>query len=211
MPVTPTLTMAQSAAAFDQSIGVNVHMAFTSTAYGNVAGVINDLAYLGVNQVRDGFYNAPSFLPAYEALAAAGIKFDFFLVVYWASDTNHYPGTVNVPQFISMLDFFETAYPGSITAIEGPNEVNFQTAEYDGGSSYADQAALQEALYSAVRASPVLDGIPVYNLTIGSTTTSEFQALGNLSSYANYGNEHAYSPDNQGQRDPAIFTHFLQH
>ena len=47
---------------------------------------------------------------------------------------------------------FVTAYPGSVLAIEGPNEVNFQPAEYNGGSSYADQAALQEALYSAVRA-----------------------------------------------------------
>ena len=206
MSVTPTPTVAQSATTFDQSIGVNVHMAYTSTPYGNVASVISDLAYLGVNQVRDGFFNAPRFLPAYEALAAAGIKFDFLLTVYWASDTNHYPGIVNVPQFISMLDSFVTAYPGSVLAIEGPNEVNFQPAEYNGGSSYADQAALQQALYSAVRANAVLDGIPVYNLTIGSTTTSEFQALGNLSPYANYGNEHAYSPNNQ---NPAVALQYL--
>ena len=192
---TPTPTVALSAASFDQSIGVNVHMAYTSTAYGNVAAVISDLAYIGVNQVRDGFFNSPAFLPDYEALAAAGIKFDFLLPVYWASDTNPYPGIVNVPQFISMLDSFVTAYPGSVLAIEGPNEVNFQPAEYNGGSSYADQAALQEALYSAVRADTVLNGIPVYDLTIGSTTTSEFQALGNLSPYANYGNEHAYIAD----------------
>ena len=193
--VNPTPTVAQSAEAFDQSIGVNVHMAYTSTAYGNVAGVISDLSYLGVNQVRDAFFNAASFLPAYEALAAAGNKFDFILPVYWASVTNPYPGIVNVPQFVSMLDSFVAAYPGSVLAIEGPNEVNFQPAEYDGGSSYADQAALQETLYSAVRTSAALDGIPIYNLTIGSTTTSEFEALGNLSSYANYGNEHAYIAD----------------
>ena len=194
---TPTQTVAQSAIAFHRSIGVNIHMPYTSTPYRNVAAVISDLAYLGVNQVRDGLFNAAEFLPAYEALAAAGIKFDFILPVYWASDTKHYPGVVNLPQFVSMLKSFVVAHPGSVLAIEGPNEINFQPAEYYGGSSYTDQAALQKALYSAVRANAVFNGIPVYNLTIGSTTTSQFEALGNLSSYADFGNEHAYSPNDQ--------------
>ena len=61
---------------------------------------------------------------------------------------------------------------------------------------------MQQSLYSAVRADAVLNGLPVYNLTVGSTTTSEFQALGDLSPYATYGNEHAYSPDNQGPARP---------
>ena len=55
-------------------------------------------------------------------------------MVYWASDINHYPGNVNVAQFVGMLEVFVAAYPGSVSAIEGPNEVNFQRAEYNGGS-----------------------------------------------------------------------------
>ena len=50
---TPTPTVAQSAAAFDQSIGVNVHMGYYWTAYNDVSLVEADLAYLGVNHVRD--------------------------------------------------------------------------------------------------------------------------------------------------------------
>jgi hypothetical protein len=188
MTTTPTPTVAQSAAAFDQSIGVNVHMAYTWSPYANVTAVENDLAYLGVNHVRDELFDASNVQINYEELAAVGIKFDFIIPVYL-------PSTVNLTEFVGMVNAFALAYPGSVSAIEGPNEVNFTPAMYSGGTTPADQAALQEALYAAVRADPNLAGIPVYNLTVGSTNSAQFAALGNLSSVANFGNEHAYAPD----------------
>ena len=188
MTTTPTPIVAQSAATFDQSIGVNVHMAYTWTPYANVTSVENDLAYLGVNHVRDELFDASNVQTNYDELAAAGIKFDFIIPVYL-------PSTVNLTEFVGMVNAFALAYPGSVSAIEGPNEVNFTPAMYSGGTTPADQAALQEALYAAVRADPNLAGIPVYNLTVGSTNSAQFAALGNLSSAANFGNEHAYAPD----------------
>ena len=53
MPSTPTPIVAQSASAFDQSIGVNLHTGSASGSYTNVALVESDLAYLGVVNVRD--------------------------------------------------------------------------------------------------------------------------------------------------------------
>ena len=187
MSANPTPTAALSASSFVQSIGVNVHMAYTWTPYANVAAVETELGYLGVDKVRDVFW--PAGLASFEQLAASGTKIDFILPVYQ-------PSTVNLSQFTSLLDSFAQAHPGSISAIEGPNEVNIQPGTFDGGTTPADQAALQAALYSAVNNDPNLRGIPVYALTIGSGSASAFQPYGDLSSYANYANAHSYLPDN---------------
>ena len=188
---TPTPTVAQTAASFDDSIGVNVHMAYTWTTYADVGLVESSLAYLGVDNVRDDLANSTYLnIASDEQLAAAGIKFDFVLPVYS-------PSTVNLSQFVSMVDTFATSYPGSVVAIEGANEVNLWPATYNGGTTLADEAALQQALYAAVRSDPNLNGIPVYNLTMAYTDPTQYEALGNLSSAANDANSHAYLNDSQ--------------
>jgi trimeric autotransporter adhesin len=179
--------LARAVDAFNQSIGVNVHMSFMSTPYRDVAAVRSTLKYLGINYVRDAFYNAAG-LSASEELAAAGIKFDLFLPVFPDS-------TVDIAEFMSQLDTLEKSYPGSIVAVEGPNEVNSQPAKFNGGTSPTNQVALQAALHAAVGADPNLKGIPVYSLTIGSDIGSAFEAYGDLSPFADYGNAHPYLPD----------------
>ncbi|HQT80148.1 MAG TPA: hypothetical protein PLD10_24165, partial [Rhodopila sp.] len=47
------LVTAQTTKSFLDSIGVNVHLSDTSSAYGNLPLVEQELKYLGVNQVRD--------------------------------------------------------------------------------------------------------------------------------------------------------------
>ncbi len=185
---TPTAAVADTS--FLQSIGVNVHMGYSSTPYANVALVESDLSYLGVNSVRDSFFNWSNSQTNFQQLAAAGIKFDFLLPEY----SDH---TVNIPEFISMINAFVEAHPGSVAAIEGINEANDNPAIYNGGTTLADQAALQQALYSAVRADPNLNGVPIYNLTLANTNSTQYAALGNLSSAANYANEHDYVPTDQ--------------
>ena len=186
MSGTPTPTVAQAASAFDQSLGINVHMGSTSGTYTDVALVESDLAYLGVSNVRDALWDTSG----QQQLAAEGIKFDFFIPLTG-------PFTANLSQFISMLDSFVIAYPGSVIAIEGPNEVNDNPVTYDGGTTLADEAAFQQALYAAVKADPKLDEIPVYNLTLANTVAAQFEELGNLSASADYANSRGYLPDNQ--------------
>ncbi len=183
-----TPTAAVSDTSFLQSIGVNVHMGYSSTPYANVALVESDLSYLGVNNVRDGFF--ASWETPFQQLAAAGVKFDFILPEY----SDH---TVNIPDFISRMDAFVQAHPGSVAAIEGINEANDNPAIYNGGTTLADQGTLQQAFYSAVRADPNLNSVPIYNLTLANTNTTQYAALGNLSSAANYANEHDYVPSDQ--------------
>ena len=173
-------TTAVSAASFVNSIGVNVHMWEATSGYGNVSLVENDLAYLGVANVRDNFQT--SSVAAFSSLASLGYKLDFV-----AS-----PASMTIQNFVTQVDVFNAAHPGSIKAIEGPNEVNIWTVNYNGGSSLANAAQYQQAFYSAVRADSHLSNIPVYNLSLAYLDSTQYAQVGDLSGSANYANSHAY-------------------
>src|SRR4051812_5029859 len=97
------------AAAFLGSLGVNVHLEYTDGGYANVAGVIADLRYLGINTVRDGsLYSGNQGQSAYATVADAGIKFD--MVVFGFELEKH----------LNELSAFVAAHPGAVAAIEGP-------------------------------------------------------------------------------------------
>ena len=175
---------ALSATGFVDSLGVNTHMAFGGT-YGDVAEVAVALNYLGIDHVRDNLYTSAAATTGFDTLAADGIKFDFTPAL-----ASNY--SVNVSGFVSALAAFEAQFPGAISAIEGANEVNLQQININGIQSIANGALLQEEIYTAVKADAALADIPVYNTTIGSTSTSVFAQLGNLSNYTDYANAHTY-------------------
>jgi trimeric autotransporter adhesin len=176
---------ASSANQFIESIGVDTHLAYNSSPYANTNQVVADLNYLGIHAIRDQLYTTTLATTNINALATLGYKFDFEVTV--ESDS-----TVNVAKFMQNLDSFQTKYPGSITAIEGPNEVNTWMVSYNGVLSIASAAEIQKQIYTAAKADPLLKNIPVYNVTIGSTDSSQFAQLGNLSNYTDYANSHAY-------------------
>ena len=111
----PTPVTAVSASTFDQSIGVNIHVENYWSNYANTTLVENELAYLGIDQVRDKFVDWSNVQSEYAQLAAAGVKFDLSIPVY-----NGNPDTVNVPEFISMVNQLEKSYPGSVIAMKDP-------------------------------------------------------------------------------------------
>ena len=182
---TPEPTAAISASAFVQSIGVNVHLWETGSTYTDLALVESDLAYLGVDNLRDQLVTWSQTQPEYTALMALGYKFDFV----------EEPVLQNISTFLSTINAFETTHPGSIKAIEGPNEVNLQPVTYNGGDGLANAAEFQQALYAAAHADPTLKGVPVYNLTLAYLDSAAYAGVGNLSGSANYANSHAYLPD----------------
>ena len=187
---TPVPTVAGSAAAFDQSIGVNAHMGYSWTLYNNVALGRKRLG-LSWRRPRPGRVRqdlGERGRTNYQQLAADGIKFDFSDLTYILSQRN----TVNISQFVSMVDAFVQAHPVGVNAIEGPNEVNIWSVNYNGGTTQADEGLLQQALYAAVRADPSLNGISIYNLTMAYTDATQDAELGNLSPWANFANSHAY-------------------
>lgn len=142
------------------------------------------LGYLGIENIRDNITN--SIQTSYSALAAAGYKFDF--VVTPAKD-----GTVDITKTIATLVSDEAQHRGSISAIEGPNEVNIGQLSLDGTTkSIAAAATIQAEIYTSAKATASLASIPVYNVSLGYTDASQYAQLGNLSKYTDYANAHAY-------------------
>lgn len=174
----PGGTPARTAAAFLGSLGVNTHLG-NWTVYENVSIVQASLAYLGINNIRDGMNAASNAQTEYSQVASGGTKFDFLV--------NN--GT-DIPTFQSELDAFATAHPASLAAIEGPNEVDQQPYYYNGVWSVSADAQAQKALYLAVKSDPLLAVLPVFNMTIVNPTN--YAAAGDLSSAADDANVHAY-------------------
>ncbi len=183
-PTTPTTAV--SAANFVDSIGVNIHLPYDWTSYGNLSVVESSLAYLGIHNVRDSLVPWPQTQPDYQALMSLGYKFDFIIPI----------ASIDIAGFVSLADSYAKSNPGSILALEGPNEVNLWPVTYNGGSSLANAAQYEQAFYSAIRADSNLNGISVYNLSLGSSDPNLFKQLGDLSSSADFANSHAYLRDN---------------
>ncbi|WP_234681958.1 hypothetical protein [Bradyrhizobium monzae] len=201
MATSSTSSTVHSAQAFVASIGVNAHTAYSSSSayasYGDSSLILDDLHYLGVTTIRDALPTDPNATPVVNALAAAGVKFDFVV----SSDLPA-SSTAGLAQFMASLDSFVAKYPNSIVAIEGLNEANIQAFSYKGSSSMAAAAQFQKDLYTAIKADGHLGGVSVYNLTLGLNDSAAYAKLGDLSKYSDYSTSHAYvatsTPENYG-------------
>jgi hypothetical protein len=65
---------ATPAAAFVDSIGVQTHISYVDTPYGNWPRVLQELVRLGVHHVRDALPLTPAFVSDHRQLAASGIR-----------------------------------------------------------------------------------------------------------------------------------------
>ena len=181
------LRTATPAGDFLATLGVNTHIAYKDGAYANTRLVAQDLLYLGIEHVREGvvdhFGGDTASLADYQTLANAGMTFD--LVV--SHRPNPAPGPSFVEVNLAMLATLRTAMPRSITAVEGPNEINnWPVASYKGLAGDAAALSAQRDLYAAVHAAPALRGVPVYDLTGA-------PQQGSLAGRADFANQHPYS------------------
>ncbi|BAL78842.1 hypothetical protein [Bradyrhizobium cosmicum] len=183
-PVDQTLL---SASSFTGSIGVNTHVAYSWGGYNNLALVEDDLKYLGVTKLRDGLASSPQATPVMAGLAADGYKFDLIV-----SSNLPAAGSTGLAQYLAQLDSFVKGHPGSLIAVEGLNEANTQAFSYNGATDVSAAAKFQMALYTAIKGDAALSGVSVYNLSLGYTDTNDYAKLGNLNSYTDYANSHAY-------------------
>ncbi|WP_456621621.1 RHS repeat protein [Bradyrhizobium sp. P5_C12] len=177
-----------SASSFTGSIGVNTHVAYSWGGYNNLALVEDDLKYLGVTKLRDGLATSPGSQPVMAGLAEDGYKFDLIV-----SSNLPATGSTGLAQYLEQLDSFVKANPGSLIAIEGLNEANTQPFSYNGSTDVSAAAQFQMALYTAIKGDATLSGVSVYNLSLGYTDTNDYAKLGNLYSYTDYANSHAYA------------------
>ncbi|GAA0535178.1 hypothetical protein FHS83_003156 [Rhizomicrobium palustre] len=137
---------------FVDAIGVNVHVAYTDGAYGKLDKVTQSLDYLGIKLLRDSAPNTQN-LPRYNTLANAGYRFNFIVN---GGDTG-----ILAQRFAGIT----TSYPGSVVAVEGPNEVNNFKFTYAGQTGTTAALAYQTQLFNSVKATPALSATNVYNYT----------------------------------------------
>jgi hypothetical protein len=162
------------AADFLDTLGVNTH--FTQGyQYGDVAGTLKALQFIGVHYVRDSFDGMdPSTLGA---LAKAGIK------------VNHVTGgTDDIAGEISKLHATALSNPGELASIEGPNETNNWPVTYKGQTNQASGPAFYNDFLAALKQDPVLSNVPTYNLTSWPYLVTNAQ-FGNIHPYANDGDQ----------------------
>ena len=156
----------RSADAFVDAAGVNVHMAYSGTLYGNGTAVSSLLAGLGVRHIRDGTAPAQSTLCAQDArFAAAGIHLD--LITSPSLDR-------------SALNSWISCLGPALEAIEGPNE-------YDASGDPNWAAAVGSYMQ-------VLNAAAKPAVVIAPAIVSEEHALalGSLASTVTHGNMHDY-------------------
>lgn len=194
----PNVTQGVRSIDFVQSIGVNIKGSLLYNGYANSSLIIQSLNYIGVSNVRDAIVQYGKAAPVLDALAEAGIKFDFRV-----SSTLPSKGADGMAEYVAMLKDFQAEHQGAILSIEGLNEANAFYFSYNGDSSIAGAAAFQQYLYTAIKADSQLANIPVYNFTIADHSDASYAAMGDLGAYSDAANIHLYM-STSGSGDPRM-------
>jgi hypothetical protein len=185
-----------SATKFIGTIGVDTHIAYTDGTYSNIQTVVDDLGYLGVTHVRDGISDGEfgsAQISSYIQVAKSGVHFTF-LTAAGGAQTD-----ATLSAKLALIDQVQASVPGSVTAIEGANEINNQPITWNGeavSDGYDElQAALsyQRALYAMVHSDPVLSGVVVDEFTgYGAGDIPDAPDVGVTPGLADYDTQHPY-------------------
>jgi hypothetical protein len=121
----PIPEQAQSAAAFIDSVGVNAHLSYLDTAYGNFARVKDDLRALGVHHVREGVHLGSNdsnhlLFGRWIELGQMGVRFDAVL------DPREKLG----PLTPALIQRIEQLSGNTIESFEGPNELDINMSNW---------------------------------------------------------------------------------
>jgi hypothetical protein len=158
---------------FVDSIGVNIHLSYYGTPYGdNFSLILQRLKALGVRHVRDGIAVGQNNLCSeYAQLAAAGIHDESLTTVNNGSND---------------LASWANCVGSDLEAFEAPNEYDISHGSDTNWA--ATLRAYQSTLYQWVKAN-----IPAITV-VGPSLTSEsaYAAVGDLSNVEDYGNVHDY-------------------
>jgi hypothetical protein len=181
----------QSAVDFINSVGLNTHLNYFDTIYGNFPLVERELQSLGVRHLRDGVhlqdadYNTMLY-DRWIQLGNLGVRFDAVLD----------PRSKLGPLSGATLDQVDSLAGHTIESFEGPNEFDI--------SGEADWPAVdqnyQNQIFDSVKAMRHADSITIIGPSLASASNSS--RLGDLSSRMNEGNLHPYPA---GQMPSVVF------
>ncbi|MDQ3275558.1 MAG: hypothetical protein M3Q39_11175, partial [Actinomycetota bacterium] len=195
---------ARSASAFVDSVGVNTHLGYGDTAYGNWPLARDRLVELGVKHVRDGAYRAGTRLndvvPRYNELARLGVRGNLLSgdpLGRWGS------GTID-----EHLAWVKDNVAGFAESLEGPNEYDYVESNWA-----ANLRAYQCEWARKIRGDEVLSSKTVIGPSphVGKGFGA---ALGDLSDCMDRGNLHPYpgalSPDRTGYGDLSLLLDYAR-
>ncbi len=176
----PTSEQAQSAAAFVNSIGVNAHLSYLDTSYGNFARVEDELRALGVRHVREGVHLGSNdsnnlLFGRWIELGKMGVRFDAVL------DPREKLGPLT-PTLIARI---EQLSGNTIESFEGPNELDINMPNW-----IDVDREFQKSIYSSVQSASAQDRPQVLAPSLAfASKGKEFD--GTLAGF-NEGNLHPY-------------------
>jgi hypothetical protein len=186
LPVEPAHSEAEpakSADSFVDSVGVNTHMAYFGTSYDRQAILKDKLGAAGIRHARDAAYlssnrdyNDAVYGRYKDFHSSIGMRFGLIVDPH-AENLGSVDGT--------KIDQIRALGGDSLEAFEGPNEYDLS-----GRSDWASMLkGYQQSLYQAVKDSSSSD-LPVVGPSL--TSREAYQAVGDLSSYADRSNIHQY-------------------
>src|SRR5262252_9414863 len=173
---------------FTNTLGVNTHFPFTDYGYQNVAMTEAALNYLGVTNFRDSAESQAGTDLLIKVAHDTGMKLDDYI-----GETSQ-AGMSSDLSFVSQL-----AKAGVLASIEGGNEED-DSYPASLGNTMAATAQFQQQVYATGHSL----GLPVINMSFGSGWTAannwagDYDKVGDLSAYADYGNAHTYPNVGQG-------------
>jgi hypothetical protein len=169
---------AQSADNFVDSIGVNTHLRYLDTSYKNYNTIIKPrLKELGIRHVRDS--PIPADLTSqnkFRELGKLGIKLTALVDARWNKTLKE------VAEIVGML-------PGTVEAIEGPNEWDVVQPTYRGQQFPKALRDFQNKLYSTVKGTATTQHLPVLAASMAHWWNAEKVGL----MACDVGNIHSYS------------------
>jgi hypothetical protein len=178
--------LSRGAGGFFGSVGVDTHLTFADTSYGDWSRLVGLLGVLGVRHLSDGAYGNPAaswagfnalFDGRVELAASRGLRFAFDM-----GEPGYRGGSIG--QLVSVMS---GPLRNSIEAIEDPNE--FDNA---GLSDWSGRlASYDRRLFAAVKASPSLRSLPVIGPSLVGDDSP--RRLGDQQSWLNFGNIHPYT------------------
>jgi hypothetical protein len=183
------VSQAISTASFIGSLGVNTHLDFGGAGYGNVTTVINAIKYLGIGNLRDSAANSGDYTLWQQVAQATGVKFDAYIGE--TSPAGMSTELALIPQLAKL---------GILNFIEGGNEED-DAYPASLGNTLAITAQFQHQVWSMGQQL----GLPVINMSFGAGWTylnnwhGNYDKVGDLSAYTDYGNAHTYPGVGQTQ------------
>ena len=176
---------AKKADSFVDSMGVNNHPPSYGGIFANVSLVGSSLSALGIRHVRTSARNISSDWPTMmKFYKNYGAKFDLLFTSTISWQKNWGPATT--PHTAA---WYLQTYAAMVETVEGANETDCHSWNYNGMGFPRGTIAFQTDLYNTIKSSSVTSNIPVLAPSVCSPAKAQPQLYGLK---CDYGNMHSY-------------------